>query len=178
MLIGITGPIGGGKTLFQTRFIYKEYIKNKELIDDGDIEIVTNYMLNGIPFRYIKADELFNIKQSLKNTRIFIDEMHIFMDSRNSQTATNKALTHFILQTRHLGVHLYFTTQDIGQVDVRLRRQLDILVYCSQTHIKDWFTVKIVDYRDILNIRKNSFTYYGKPYYELYDTSEIIDITT
>lgn len=176
-LIGITGAIGGGKTVLMTRFAYKEYLKNKIKIDDGTIEIVTNYKLNGIPFRYIKADELFNIKSSLKNARLFIDEMHMFMDSRSSFNKNVKQLTHFILQTRHLGVHLYFTTQDIGQVDIRLRRQLDILAYCSQTQYQDFFRVKTVDYRDVLNIRKTEFVYCARPYYNLYDTTEIIDIT-
>jgi len=177
-LIGITGAIGGGKTVYMTRCSYKEYVRNKEQIDNGEIELVTNYKLNCIPFRYINADELFSIKTSLKNCRLFIDEMHIFMDSRSSFSKTVKQLTHFILQTRHLGVHLYFTTQDIGQVDIRLRRQLDILAYCSQTQYQDYFRVKTVDYRDVLNIRKNEFVYNARPYYQLYDTTEIIDITT
>jgi len=62
--------------------------------------------------------------------------MHMFMDSRSHANKTVKALTHFILQTRHLGVILYFTTQDIGQVDIRLRKQVDILMYCSETDYK------------------------------------------
>ena len=176
-LIGITGAIGGGKTVLMSRFAYKEYIKNKEDVDNGEMELVTNYKLNGIPFRYIKADELFDIKSSLKNCRLFIDEMHMFMDSRSSFNKKVKQLTHFILQTRHLGVHLYFTTQDIGQVDIRLRRQLDILAYCSQTQYADYFRVKTVDYRDVLNIRKTEYVYNARPYYCLYDTTEIIDIT-
>jgi len=177
MIIGLVGAIGSGKTVGMTRYAYKEYIGHKVEVDNGDMELVTNYKLNGIPFRFIKANELFSLKATLKNARIFIDEMHIFMDSRSSMGKTNKALTHFILQTRHLGVHLYFTTQDISQVDIRLRRQLDMLVYCTQTTYDGWFKQTIIDYRDVMHIRKNEIVYNGSKFYDLYDTTEIIDIT-
>lgn len=177
MIIGLVGAIGSGKTVGMTRYAYKEYIGHKVEVDNGDLELVTNYKLNNIPFRFINASELFGLKSTLKNSRIFIDEMHIFMDSRSSMGKSNKALTHFILQTRHLGVHLYFTTQDIGQVDIRLRRQLDMLVYCTQTAYQGWFKQTIIDYRDVMNIRKNEIVYDGSKYYDLYDTTEIIDIT-
>jgi len=205
MIIGIVGSIGSGKTLLQTRMAYKEYFANKESVDnwyknineehkeneDGEkkpyeehvieplteCQIVTNYKLKQIPYRYINADELFSIKSSLKNARLFIDEMHMFMDSRSHANASVKALTHFILQTRHLGVILYFTTQDIGQVDIRLRKQVDILMYCSETDYKNIFRVKKIDYRDIMNIKTHTFYYNGSVYFPFYDTTEIIDIT-
>jgi hypothetical protein len=73
--------------------------------------------------------------------------------------------------------NLYFTTQDISQVDIRLRKQLDFLAYCTQTIYQDFFKVKMIDYRDVLNIRTNTFVYNGAQYYDLYDTTEIIDFT-
>jgi hypothetical protein len=33
----------------------------------------------------------------------------------------------------------------------------------------------MIDYRDVLNIRTNTFVYSGAQYYDLYDTTEIID---
>jgi hypothetical protein len=169
MLIGITGPIGSGKTLFMTRCIYKEKMRRPE------VNVATNYKLNGIDFKFINASDLFDIKQQLKDTILGIDEFHIFLDSRSFMKPSNQQLTHFILQTRHLGVNLYFTTQDISQVDLRLRRQLDFLAYCSPTPYENYFKVKIVDYRDVLNIHTNDFVYDGSPYYDLFDTTEIID---
>lgn len=177
MIIGIVGAIGSGKTLFMTRCAYKEYIKNKDRIANKELQIITNYKLKDIPFRYIKADEMFTLKSTLTNSRMFIDEMHIFMDSRNSQSKENKALTHFILQTRHLDTHLYFTTQDIGQVDIRLRRQLDLLVHTAKTAYEGLYKITIYDYRDMMNITMISKVYNGSNYYDLYDTKEIIDIT-
>lgn len=169
MIIAIVGTIGSGKTLWMTRCLYKEKMRSL------DSRICANY---GLSFDHekINGEELFGLKSSLKNTILGIDEMHIFMDSRDFMKPNNKQMTHFILQTRHLGVQLYFTTQDISQVDVRLRRQLDYLIHCTKTEIKDYFRVKIVDYTDILNIRLNAFVYHGSPYYELYDTTEIVDI--
>lgn len=170
MLIAVTGPIGSGKTLFMTRCLYREKIKNPEVC------LATNYKLNNMEFRYITTEDLFSLKSELKDTTLGIDEFHIFLDSRAFMKATNQQLTHFILQTRHLGVNLYFTTQDISQVDIRLRKQLDFLAYCTRTFYEDYFRIKIIDYRDILNVRQNDFIYNGAPYYDLYDTTEIIDI--
>jgi hypothetical protein len=169
MLIGITGSLGGGKTLYMTRCLYKEKQSR------GNARVISNYKLN-FPFEFIEATEIFEMKESLKNTIMGIDEFHIFLDCRKSSNKKNTLLTYFILQTRHLGVHLYFTTQDIGQVDVRLRRMLDILVYCQKLHIPDYFKLRIYDYRDTMNITQSQHLFYGKPYYDLYDTTEIIDI--
>jgi hypothetical protein len=154
-----------------TRCIYREKVKNPL------VKVATNYRLNGIEFEFINARDLFEIKNTLKDMILGIDEFHIFMDSRAFMKPSNQQLTHFILQTRHLGVNLYFTTQDISQVDIRLRKQIDFLAYCSGTHIEGVFKVKMVDYRDVLNVRSNDFIYNGRPYYDMYDTTEIIDIT-
>jgi len=170
MLIGITGAIGSGKTLYMTRCLYKEGARNP------DVRIATNYKLNNIKHDIIKASELFSLKQSLKDTVLGIDEMHIFMDCRDSLKLTNKMLTHFILQTRHLGVQLYFTTQDISQVDIRLRRMLDYLVYMSKTMHDGWFRLRIIDYTDVMQIKQTKQVFHGKDYYDLYDTTEIINI--
>ena len=82
MIIAIVGSIGSGKTLLMTRMAYKEYIANKESVDNWykiykitntldeehvinpleECQIVTNYKLQQIPYRYISGDELFNIK--------------------------------------------------------------------------------------------------------------------
>jgi hypothetical protein len=167
----VTGPIGSGKTLFMTRCLYREKLRRP------DCTIATNYKLNGIDFKYLNASDLFDIKSQLQNTNIGIDEFHIFLDSRAFMKPSNQQLTHFILQTRHLGVNLYFTTQDISQVDIRLRKQLDFLAYCTQTVYEKYFRVKLIDYRDVLNVRTNDFIYDGTPYYDLYDTREIIDFT-
>jgi len=177
MIIAIVGPIGSGKTLSMTRYAYKEYIKFKEQIANNELQLITNYHLINIPHKIIKTNELFEMKETLRNARLFIDEMHIFMDSRSSQNKTVKKLTQFILQTRHLGVHLYFTSQDIGQVDIRLRRQIDMLVYCTQTKYDGWFKQRIIDYRDVMDIQSNEIVFNGKPYYGLYDTLELVDIT-
>lgn len=170
MLIAITGAIGSGKTLYMTRCLYREKMKNY------DVRIITNYNVN-FEHETIDAKELFDLKTTLKNSKLGIDEMHIFMDCRDSLKMTNKKMTHFILQTRHLGVDLYFTTQDISQVDIRLRRMIDYLVHCSKTEFEDIFKITIVDYTDIMNIKRNEFLFNGKPYYDLYDTTELIDIS-
>lgn len=169
LIVGVVGSIGSGKTCMMSRCLYQEKLRNPSA------RICTNYKLE-FEHEYINAQELFDMKNSLKNTILGIDEMHIFLDSRSSMLKDNKKMTHFVLQTRHLGVQLYFTTQDIGQVDIRLRRMLDYMLYMTRTEWENIFRCTIIDYTDVININKTTFFIDLSPYYDLYDTTEIIDI--
>ena len=165
MIIAICGGLGSGKTLLMTRYAYKENIKGKK--------IYSNYNLN---FNHTKIDlvSLLELKPELENSGIFIDELYIYMDSRLSMAKRNRMLSYFIFQTRKLGVTLYFTSQHIGQVDVRLRNMIDILCIAKQTVKQDWFKIEMTDYRDFPDIRQNTFIYNGSKYYPLYDTKELV----
>lgn len=166
MIIAICGGLGSGKTLLMTRYAHKEYLQGKK--------IFCNY---GLKFNHEKIDlvHLLDLKPELQNSGLFMDEIYIYIDSRLSMAKRNRMLSYFIFQTRKLGVTLYFTSQHIGQVDVRLRNMIDILCVCKQTFKKDWFKVDMVDYRDFPDVRQNTFIYKGNPYYNMYDTLELVN---
>jgi len=103
-----------------------------------------------------------------------MDEIYIYMDSRLSMAKRNRMLSYFVFQTRKLGVTLYFTSQHIGQVDVRLRNMIDILCICKQTVKKNWFKIDMTDYRNFPDIRQNTFIYNGSNYFSMYDTKELV----
>ena len=165
MIISICGGLGSGKTLLMTRYAHKEHLKGKQ--------IFCNYNLN---FKHEKINlvNLLEIKPELQNSGIFMDEIYIYMDSRLSMAKRNRMLSYFIFQTRKLGVTLYFTSQHIGQVDVRLRNMIDILCVCKQTIKKDWFKIDMVDYRDFPYVRQKTFIYNASVYYHMYDTKELV----
>ena len=165
MIVAICGGLGSGKTLLETRYGHKEKIKGKK--------IFANYNLN---FKHEKVDliSLLEIKPELENSAILMDEIYIYMDCRLSMAKRNRMLSYFVFQTRKLGVTLYFTSQHIGQVDVRLRNMVDILCICKQTIKKDWFKIDMVDYRQFPDIRQNTFIYNGSAYYNMYNTKELV----
>lgn len=165
MIVAICGGLGSGKTLLLTRYAHKEYLKAKK--------IYSNYNLK---FKHDKIDlpSLLELKPELENSGIFIDELYIYMDSRLSGSKRNRMLSYFVFQTRKLGVTLFFTSQHIGQVDIRLRNMLDILCLCKQTIKKDWFKVDIIDYREFPDVNSSTFIYNGSAYYPLYDTLELV----
>jgi len=173
MLTGIVGPLGAGKTLFMTKCLYDEFKKN-------NMHVYANYKLN-FPYCELNINDLMKKDSSLKNIAIGIDEFHIFFDSRVSASSRNRFTSYFILQTRKRNVNFYFTTQHIGQVDKRLRQQMHRLIVCNRTGIdrdkdgkEDTFRLSIIDLTTTPN-RIKYINFYGKKYFELYDTGEIIE---
>lgn len=59
---------------------------------------------------------------------IALDEIHVLLDSRGSASKINKLMSYFILQTGKEAINLYYTTQDFGQVELRLRRRTDFAI--------------------------------------------------
>lgn len=166
-LTGITGGMGSGKTLFMTLLGYLEYLAGKS--------VQANYHLH-FPFSYLNLTtimEQIKNQQQLQNIVLLIDEIHIAFDSRSSMSSRNRYGSYFVLQTRKRDVSLYFTTQNIFQVDIRIRENLDRLVEC-QMYSPGMFQYVITDYRSGSPIVKK-ISLDGRVAYPLYDTREIID---
>lgn len=171
------GRMGGGKTLSMTIEVYKFYLKG--------YKIYANYGLN-FPYIHLDKDlfdQMIEGEEQLSDCVIAIDEMHIWMDSRNSKDKKQQAATYFALQTRKRNVILMLTTQNEDQVDKRLRRSVDILVFCENISIQTAtvkkgipiYVVRQFLYRDKLHMRplvKKPFL--ANPYFCLYDTNQII----
>jgi len=168
-IFSIVGDIGSGKTLTACYFCYKAY-KNGQKI----------YSNINFSFPHEKLDNKFfsdylNHGKQINNCVVFIDEAYIYLDSRMTGTAQNRTLTYFILQTRKKNVTLIYTSQFLGQCDIRLRNNTDRVVYpklyknCNnsgQDVCK--FAVQTPDGRT----RKRMFV--ANLYYKLYDTKEIV----
>ena len=107
--------------------------------------IYCNVKLKNVPKEYKskiiymtkdKIAEIFElIKQGewdMENSTIFIQEAHNYMDSRNSASKKNKTLSYWILQSRHTGkgsCDIIYDTQEMSQVDIRLRRNTDFIIH-------------------------------------------------
>lgn len=162
MIVGIQGGLGSGKTVLQTRYLWKDYNVNRE--------IFANYHLN-FDFQTLNIRDLLDNKIDLKNVSVGIDEFTVFADCRRSMS--NTIITYFILQTRKRNVCLYYTTQDFGMMDKRVMQHTNIFITAEDTskdNVKHYF---LVDFRK----RKQKLTDFYlniEPYYKLYDTNEIV----
>lgn len=162
MITGFVGRRGRGKTLLMTRRLYQRYL--------AGYRVMTNYHVN-FPHEKLDADRLLKMGDDLQDCAIGIDELHVLMDSRNSQSGRNKLLSYFILQTRKRNVVLFYTTQHEMQVDVRLRRNTDFWVKCERVG-KNVFEYEVLDGMTLGTVAE--FQMLGTKWYGLYDTRQAI----
>jgi len=136
-IFGIEGGIGTGKTLTGVNFLLEDLFNGKT--------VYANVMLKNIPSKfkdkiiYLTKEKIADIFEKIKtgewdmeNSTIFIQEAHNYMDSRNSASTKNKTLSYWILQSRHTGrgsCDIIYDTQEISQVDIRLRRNTDYIIH-------------------------------------------------
>jgi len=157
MLIGIVGKMGTGKTLSMTMFA--EYLYYK-----FHIEIYSNYLLANA-YKIEKQTDLWKIKNGI----ICLDEVWLTLDSR--LWANNVSLTRWINQTRKKRVIVFYTSQHISQVELRMRNATDILIYCEKKDKSIW--LNFVDYHYGTLGRKFKIED-PKKFYNFYDTFEIV----
>ena len=174
-IIAIVGDVGTGKTLFSTILGFLNYLLFER-------DVLSNYVVK-YPYKNLNIEDIIKFKPKLQNKVILIDEMPVIMDSRRSQKKSNLILSYFFNQTRKRGVLLYYTSQGWKLVDIRLRNRTNYLVVCTNPYKlgkssnPDLFIVEI--YKVIggeIEQQIITFSYYGKPFYNLYDTYEVIDI--
>jgi len=159
MLIGITGKMGSGKTLSMT--ILATFLSRKL-----KVPLFSNYeMKNSIPLASL--NDLWKAERAI----MAADELHISMDSRGWKD--NIKLSHFITQTRKKNLIFLYTTQNIGQVDLRVRQNTDIVIYCEKKPSGHWLQFIDWGYKTIGRkylIKKEE----AKKFYNLYDTLKVV----
>lgn len=182
MIIAFIGDIGSGKTLSMVKYMIDKFNKGNNIFSNFGIDFPKRKdakvtLLNMSFFKDYAAS-----KFNLLNSVIAIDECHVFFDSRNSMLKRNKIFSKFITQSRKRSVDLVYTTQDkspelfirSGQVELRLRKLTDYIIFC-QTYKKGKNVFIINSYCDKYGIMQQKKVFLGNPYFNKYDTNEIID---
>ncbi len=151
---------GSGKTLLMTVRLYRKFRQGRA--------VKTNY---GVPFETspLLPEDMANQSVELANIEMGADELQVWMDSRLN--FGNVKLSHFVLQTRKRSVGFHYTSQDFIQVDKRVRRNTDFLVFCQKVG-KHTFEYRVVRPRTGKLVRH--FRLDGRPYYSLFNTRQII----
>lgn len=180
MITGYIGQVRQGKTLGAVRELYLLHRR-------GHI-IYSNIHLK-FPYKPLTLDMIIDVVEHDKrledNAVIFIDEIHIWLDSRVSVSKRNRIVTYFLLQTGKMakdtdyGMMLIYTTQYLDQIDKRLRHLTDIVIECNKYKYGERRVFVL-----IYNVFRGSKSFsekevfFGEKYYELYDTREIVKSTT
>lgn len=174
MIVGILGLKDSGKTLVMSWLLALEHFNYGNAV-------LSNYLLN-FPSKIINVQEVVELRPNLKNAAIGIDEIQTIADSRRHGKKQNILLGHFILQSRHRSVNLYFTSQFENQYDKRIRQNTDIKIICENLYIDsdgdghdDLFRIIVQDARRTPPLIEQRIIY-GKPLFKMYDTDYIIDI--
>jgi len=185
-IYGIEGGIGSGKTITLVKWSMTALKKGRSVITNIKLKNLTPSQEKKV--RYIDKDFVINMfdnvkkgRVNLKNTTIYLQEIHNYMDSRTSISKKNRMLSYWILQSRHTGkgtCDICYDTQDFGQIDLRLRNQTDFFVR-PKIYRDDVGTPFLVTYTITAKIgqkwRRFSASYDPRLVFEYYDTHEIVD---
>ena len=166
-IIGFVADKGAGKTLTMT-MLAKQY----EL---AGMTIFANFNLYGIEYEHIEFSDIVDFPEYLHDGVIFIDEAHIGTDAYAFFSKRVKEITKFATQTRKRRLIFIYSTQVFTQVALRLRNLTNYIIYCQETTTKGIILLDIHDRNpDDSFIQSKIFD--GRPYFDMYDTNEIIEL--
>ncbi len=165
-ICAVLGPRGSGKTLMLTAIA-----DNAHSIG---FNVFTNFTLKGIPHTKLKGKEIEAKANEIKNGVLLIDEMHEVSDSYDPFAATPKQVATFAAQSRKRQITIFYSAQDLMQVAVRMRRLTDLVVEMYANEHKGYHDYRIMTKDMPHEVIKDFSTLYGAPFFDKYDTNEII----
>ena len=182
----LVGHKGDGKTCFATSLCYKGYLAGRK--------VFSNYQLE-FPFTPIDLKAMIENPNWVKDGIICIDEAQTFVDCRMAGSRKNRLFSYIMLQGRKRKIDIILTSQQLDNVDIRIRRNLEHLYECEAL-VKDMRDEKRIlrpataeeKENAMIDLIKVTFTDYTMgvrrkmlfdphPFFKLYDSDEFVDIT-
>lgn len=176
------GEQGSGKTAFITKLA----IDNLKV---RDYRIFSNYKFFNINYTKITLgnqkekekgsidilERLDEDKNYFNNSIVCLDEIHIYLDAYDYFKKNNRRMQTFFSQLRKRNILLLATSQDIMNVDIRVRRQTRNFFEMEQisNDIFEVTTYKMLEAYYPTMISKYRVNLYD--YFKFYDTNEIIE---
>lgn len=151
------GKMGSGKTLSMS--ILAEYLSKAT-----GAPLHANYGLQGAALI-----ESLNEVNDITGGILCLDELWLSMDSRAWKD--NIRVSHWVNQTRKKKVIVFYTTQHIRQMELRVRNATDILIVAERKPEGHWLTFIDYQYRQI---GKRFLIQDPVRFYPLYDTYEVL----
>lgn len=192
-MIGIfLGEQNSGKTLSMSYYGYEYYKKGFEVYANYNLSYEHKKLTKTVIEEYTKNTQQFN------KCVFMIDELYLFLDSRNFSKGINKILSYFLLQTSKRSVHLFGTAQYFNTIEKRFRDNTNFQCYCMRMikeydsyyevkdrlrfvnadnlYIKQNFVTKTMTHGMIPSYQMKSFYLRAKPIFDLFDTRELLGI--
>lgn len=128
-IVGCVGDLGDGKSI--TGISVVSMMRTLSLATEKPYKVASNIPL-AYPHKFIEYyDELDN----LFNTLIFIDEIHLIADSRNSHGKSNFFTAGVTTKVRKTESHMFWTSQETSQVEMRVRNRTTL--YLNPVKVND-----------------------------------------
>jgi zona occludens toxin (predicted ATPase) len=179
------GVKGSGKTSLVTKIAYDAYKKGRK--------IFCNYTLK-FPYNKINLAELLSSSNQLQDAVLIIDEAQLYFDCRLSYQKANRLFSYIALQSRKRNLDVILTSQQVDNVDIRVRRNLDTLftcyaykfgmvkgkkklVPCTVEDTEDRIVDRILVYE--ANLAQNAyakFLFNPHPYFAMYNSDEFMSL--
>jgi GTPase SAR1 family protein len=127
MITLICGLAGSGKTWLMARMLKREWKRGQK---DG-LMICANFPLC-FPKNNERVKRFWTLSDTyrLHNGIIALDEAQKLLDARHWASLPTQ-FADLICQHRHSHLDIYTTTQDLGQIDIQLRRNIHELFTCQ-----------------------------------------------
>ena len=190
MIIVYIGGIGSGKTLS----VVREILKSKNTA-------FTNFKLkHNLNYHRLKLSDImlpsdeekskkFRINWEFweaarkQNFSIYLDEVHNLINSRQSMSGRNIALSIWISQIRKIlsdskTSHCYLITQNMRKLDVNFRDLAQVIILCNKFMKRDKTYILQTYYNGIDDFEYGKHScrlkFLADPYFKYYDTNELI----
>lgn len=151
------GKMGAGKTLAQSALA-------TFLHQTTGLPLFANYELQDAQM-ITDMGQVWDMEQAI----FCFDEIWLSADSRLWQD--NVALTRWVNQTRKKKLLIFYTTQHISQVEMRIRKATDVLIYAQKLHGEHW--LNFIDYQ-YGQLGRRLLLNNPKRFYSLYNTFEVV----
>lgn len=172
-IIAILGKMGSGKTCFLTYLMYLDYKAGRKVVADYGLKF---------PNTYLTLDQIATLPDEIQGASVAVDEIHEAADSRSIFKKGNAGVTKLVSQIRKRKCVFYYTTQVLKKVDKRIRDVTDMFITCDPygqpVRFVDgqpeyhYFIIRV--YNDRFGEPMKEFIFHGAPFFDLYDTNEII----
>lgn len=116
-IVGCVGDLGDGKSITGVATI--AMIRAYSFLTQTPLQVASN-----IPLGYNHLFlEYYEQLEALSETIIFIDEIHLIADSRNSHGKSNFFTTGVTMKVRKRKSQMFWTSQETSQVEMRVRNR-------------------------------------------------------
>lgn len=177
-IIGCVGDLGDGKSI--TGIAIVSMMRTLSQATQTPLRVASNIPL-GYPHLFI---EYYEQLENLQNTLIFMDEIHLIADSRNSHGKSNFFTVGVTMKVRKEDSKMLWTSQETSQVEMRVRNRTTLYLNPVKLYPEDktnlFFKINLISKQKrllgdiILNLDpyKNDYSTHYIPQELIYKESE------